>query len=472
MRHLIRSSLLLLSLTALAGADAVPWDPTTPAAVLVPVMKNIAPPPAPVFKVQDYGAKGDGTTDDTAALQKAVDACTGTGGSVVLQGGRFVSTQLTLKAGMTFYVAEGAALLGSLDPAGYPELMPTPPATTAAVANRRSLLYAFAAHKLIIDGAGEIDGRGKELNMGGKEPLRPSLLRIFGSDDVTVRNITLRNPRMWTAVSSECPRLTLQATTPDAPAYVENLEGMDICDSEDVLIKDNTVTSEDDAICLKSHGPQGLKNIRIENNAIHCHRANAIKIGTATRGPITGLRIINNVISGARYAGLCLESVDGSAMSDVLVQGLEMRQVGQPLFLRLAARNGSLDPTNAPTNRPGAGMTGITIERVRALKSHSQTSTSTSTITGIPGLRITGVTLRDVHLEVPGGLKTVPKEPAEKPKDYPQSNLLGQTPAAALYVRHADGIRLERVTVALAKPDARPWLAISDATIEHVGCTP
>lgn len=478
---MLRSAVLHLVLltSALAAAEpATPWDPATPAAVLQPIVRVQVAPPAPVFRVQDYGAKGDGTTYDTAAIQKAIDACAGTGGSVVLAEGRFVSANLVLKERMTFYVAKGAALLGGLEVADYPEVMPTPPAKTWAWANRRSLLYAFAAHGLIIDGEGEIDGRGKDVKMSGKEPLRPSLLRIFGSDDVTVRNVTFRNPRMWTCVYSECRRLTIQGTTTDAPAYIENLDGMDICDSEDVLIKDNVVASEDDAICLKSHGPPGLKNIRIENNRIHCHRANAIKIGTATRGPITGLKIINNVVTRAQYGGICIESVDGATLRDVVVQGLEMRDVGQPIFIRLAARNGSLEPRPGPGSQQpldspeGPAIDGVLIERLRALKCHLRTATATSTITGLTNLRVRNVTLRDVVLEVPGGLDKVPGEPPEKPRDYPQSNLFGKTPAAALYVRHADNVRLERVTVRLAKPDARPWLATSDATVATEACTP
>ena len=469
-RSLPHLALLLFALgMTCVRAEERPFDPAISAAEMKPIIRQVVPPPEPHFKVQDFGAVGDGKTYDTAALQKAVDACTGTGGSVILAGGRFVSAQLTLRAKMTFYIAKDAALVGGLEPEDYPVLMPTPPAFTYAGANQRSLVYAFAAHDLILDGDGEIDGRGKEVKMEGKEPLRPSLIRIFGSDRVTVRNLTLRNPRMWTSVYSECRNLTIEGTTTDAPPYVANLDGMDICDSQDVIIRNNTVRSEDDAICLKSHGNPGLSNILIENNTITCHRANAIKIGTATRGPIRGLRIINNTVTYAKYAGLCLESVDGTIMEDVLVRGLEMNQVGQPLFLRLAARMSKSRRDN-PTS-PGS-MRGIVIERVRALKSHLQTGTSTSTITGLPGQRIVDVTIRDAVIEVPGGMNQTYGEPPEKPQDYPQSNLLGQTPGCAFYVRHADQIRLERVTVRIAKPDSRPWLATSNAEVTVKDCTP
>ena len=61
-------------------------------------------PPRPVFDPVTYGAKGDGVTYDTEAIQKAIDACAGTRGSVVLKPGRYVSAELTLRGGMTFHL--------------------------------------------------------------------------------------------------------------------------------------------------------------------------------------------------------------------------------------------------------------------------------------------------------------------------------------------------------------------------------
>ena len=72
--------------------------------------------------VRHYGAKGDGVTKDTAAIQRAIDECSGGGGTVVLDGGSvFVSAPLTLHSHMTLSIAAGTTLAGSVDHVDYPD---------------------------------------------------------------------------------------------------------------------------------------------------------------------------------------------------------------------------------------------------------------------------------------------------------------------------------------------------------------
>ena len=73
--------------------------------------------------------------------------------------------------------------------------------------------------------------------------------------------------------------------------------------------------------------------------------------------------------------------------------------------------------------------------------------------------------LRNVYLELPGGLTAVPPAPGEHDGEYPQSNQLGRVPAA-IYVRHAAGVTFERVVAKWVKPDVRPFLAQDDAVVD------
>lgn len=430
--------------------------PTRPMAQMKSVPAQVNPPPKPIFDPRTYGAKGDGVTYDTDALQKAIDACAGSGGSVYLKGGKFLSAHLTLKGGMTFYIEKDAVLLGGLNPEDYPVVLPEKARDKALC---RSLLYADHADHLVLDGSGIIDGQGPLVKMTGKEPTRPSLIRIFFSKDVTVRNVTLNNPRMWTQIYLYCQGLTIDHVTVHSAKYCPNLDGLDLCDCTDATVSNCRINSDDDSICLKSRdGGVGLHNITVENNEIRNTGANAIKIGTASRGPISGVHILNNTVYAAALGGLCIESVDGSAISDFTVRGLDMYNVSQPIFVRLAKRS-----------PPAGSIDGVTIENVRAISTRGSHVPS-CTITGIPEAKIGSVLLKNCYIEMPGGIASIPKAPPEKESVYPQSNIFGNTPAYGIYVRHANGVVLDHVMIGFYKPDARPWLASDDATVKTIAC--
>jgi len=441
--------------------------------VLLGQFSAIAQPTNPAKTPADinpraYGAKGDGATYDTTALQKAIDACGGTGGRVLLGPGRYLTAHLTLHGGMTLELAKGAVLLGGTNADDYPVQMPT---KTAATANCRSLLFADKADGLTIRGEGEIDGQCKFVNMIGKEADRPSLIRIFSSQGVTVRDITLRNPRMWTQVYSECSDLLIDHVTVIAPPDCPNLDGMDICDSHDVIIRNCDVKSEDDAICLKSHGKEGLHNILVENNTALSYNANGIKLGTATVGPISHLEFRNNCITGAKYGGLCIESVDGGAVSDIRVTGLDLFRVSQPLFIRLGHRSGNKEVTDLEVaDRPTGSIDGVFIEGLRALGTHNATKASCS-ITGIPGHNVSNITLKDCYFEMPGGIAQVPAMPEEKEGVYPQSNIFAETPASGIFIRHAKGVIFDHVVFGFFAKDIRPWIFQQDAVIKTNNCS-
>ena len=443
---------------AAPSGESIP-DATHPAAEIRVVTPVQAAPPDPKFDVRTFGAKGDGQTFDTVAIQKAINAASGTGGSVILAGGRFLTAPLTLKGKMTFYVSKDATLLGSTLPQDYPDQLPR---QTAAPFLRKSLLFADGADFLVIDGGGVIDGQGQLLKMGGKEPFRPSLLRIFSSNHVTVRNLTLQNPRMWTDIYSECTDLTLDHLHVIAPAgYCENLDGRDVCDCRGAKVTNCRIEAQDDGICLKSHGSRGLQDVWIENNEITDFGANGIKLGTATAGPISGIHILNNVVHAAKFGGLCIESVDGSQVRNIEVRGLEMQRVAEPVFVRLALRKAN---PNLPVPPPGAAMPKagkierVSIEEVRATQVCNGPAPS-NTITGVPFARVSDVVIRNGYFEMPGGLANQPPSPPEIAGGYPQSNIFGNPPGYGFYVRHADHVIFDHVTTVTVKTDARPWLA-------------
>ena len=108
-----------------------------------------------VCNARTFGAKADGVTKDTKAIQDAIDACAAAGGGTVeLSGGTFLSAPIEIKSNITLNIAKGSTLLGSSDHADYPRI------TEFRAPGTQALVSATNAEHVSITGAGTIDGAG------------------------------------------------------------------------------------------------------------------------------------------------------------------------------------------------------------------------------------------------------------------------------------------------------------------------
>ena len=266
--------------------------------------------------ILDFGAKPDGTTMNTKAIQSAIDYLSKTGGgTLIVPKGRFLTGSIELKSNINLYLDKDAVLLGSTEYADYRKLT-----------DHMSLILASDQSHISISGEGTIDGQGRAMALKldslffvGKmnrddydltrpdERVRPTDLQIVNCKDVMVKQVTFKNAACWVQQYIGCENVVIDKIRVDSEAFSNN-DGMDIANCKNVSITGCVVNSADDGICLKgSWNDQILiQNCRIRSSA------SAIKFGSGVGA--TNVTIKDIYIYDTYRSALALESVDGNAI--------------------------------------------------------------------------------------------------------------------------------------------------------------
>jgi hypothetical protein len=414
-----------------------------------------------VYDVRDFGAKGDGQTLSTQAIQAAIDKCSAAGGGTVyLPPGTFLSGTIYFKTGVTLHLDTGSTLLGSKNLNDYP---PTVPAFRSYTDNYtdKSLIYGEKLERIAITGRGVIDGQGKAFE--GPYKVRPYMIRFIECRDVVVEGVTILNSPMWVQHFLACDDVRISGITVKSHVNHNN-DGIDIDSCHRVTITGCNIDSGDDAIVLKSTSARLCKDVVVSGCVVRS-TCNALKMGTESNGGFQNIVLTGCAIHDTRLAGVALEIVDGGAMDRIVVSDITMVGVGAPIFIRLGNR---ARPFKEGMDKPGIGsMKNITISNIEA----SGANPTGCAIAGLPDARIENVTLSNIRLSFAGGgtaaqaSRPIPEE-SEK---YPEYGMFGRLPADGIYGRHVDGLKLTNIQLQWAAADRRHALVLDDvnnATID------
>ncbi|MBN2290802.1 MAG: glycoside hydrolase family 28 protein [Pirellulales bacterium] len=416
--------------------------------------------------IRELGAKGDGVTMCTKAIQEAIDRCAETGGGTVrLPSGTWLCGTLYMKNNVTLWLDGGCVLLGSKELADYPKNIPATRSWTDRYVNR-SLIAGEGLKNIAIRGRGTIDGNGSAFPM--KEYLiRPYIIRLVKCRDVLVEGIRLQSSPMWMQHYLACDRLTLRGLTVFNHVACNN-DGIDVDGCSDVCISDCFIDSDDDAITLKSTLGRPCENVAITNCVASSH-CNAIKMGTESHGGFKNITISNCAVCSPRYskckygtqrglAGIALEIVDGGHLDRVAIDNIAIRGVGVPIFLRLGNR-ARIFTDGIP--KPDVGtFRNVSINNIVA----TDVDKIGCAICGIPGHRIENVSLSNIQITFEGGgnVEQTRRNIPENEEKYPESKMFGPLPAYGFYCRHVKGITMSNIRLRTTKPDQRHALVCDD----------
>jgi len=195
-----------------------------------------------IYNIRDFGAKGDGTTLDSPAINVTIDFCSSNGGGTVLiPPGIYLSGTIHLKSNMVFHIEAGATILGSNNLNDYQ-------GTQDVERQGRSQWYSAIIvgdkiSNIEISGHGIIDGNNV-FNPDGEEEMRgPHGIFFNKSENVTIRDIYVKDASNYAHIMEGCTNGSLRGVR-----VTGGWDGIDLFNCKNFLITDCRFETGDDCV--------------------------------------------------------------------------------------------------------------------------------------------------------------------------------------------------------------------------------
>ena len=455
------------------------------------------------FNVKQFGAVGDGTTLDTPAINKAIEAANAAGGgTVVFPAGKYLSFSIRLKSHVHLYLSQGCTIVAAESPKPGETVGYMGGTYDAAEPNtawdayqdyghnhwHNSLIWGEDISDIGITGPGVIYGKG--LSFGAARAARGNYpiyraeqagvgnkaIALKNCHNVIFRDFSILKGGHFGLLLTGVDNLTIDNLTIDT-----DRDGIDIDCCQNVRVSNCAVNSPwDDAIVPKSSYALGRNRPCLNMTISNCYvtgtyqlgtmldgtwkkfdatervpRTGRIKFGTESNGGFKNVTVTNCVFEGCQ--GLAFESEDGALLEDMTVSNITMRDIiSAPIFMRLGSR------LRGPAAETKVGaVRRIYINNIVCSNSVSGLG---SIISGIPGYPIEDVRISNVYIQHQGGgtKEQAAIVPPEKEDAYPEPGMFGPMPSQGFYLRHVKNIEISDVRIVSTADDQRPAFVLQD----------
>ena len=444
------------------------------------------------YNVLDYGAKGDGTTNNTKAINSAIEAAAKNGGGTVyFPAGDYLSFTIHMKSKITLYLDQGAVLIGGKEKDGVGYDLPDAPKWYSKFQDfghsywKNSFIYGNSLRDITIKGEGMIWGKG--LYTHDKPKIKGAgnkAIALKNCFNVTIRDISILHVGHFGILATGVDNLIIDNVRVDT-----DRDGFDIDACKNVIVSNCIInTPTDDGLCLKSSFALGYaratENVTITNCQVYGYDHGSLmdgtfktefkdeepganhaitgrlKLGTESNGGFKNIAVSNCVFERSR--GIAIETADGGAIEDLIFDNITMRDITDtPFFIRLNAR------MRGPEGVPVGVCRRITISNLNVYDVGGRPKSpelGAGMVMGIPGHYIEDLTLSNIRIYFRGGVskEAIDKEVPQNIDMYPDPYRWHSMPAYGIYFRYVKGLRVNNIVLRYLNKDKRPAFVLDD----------
>ncbi|MEJ2108554.1 MAG: glycoside hydrolase family 28 protein [Acidobacteriota bacterium] len=342
------------------------------------------------YSIADYGAVGDAETVNTKAIQDTIDACALDGGGIVrVPEGIFLSGAVFIKPGVDLQIDAGGVLKGTTNMADYRLVQ------TRWEGEERiwvsALVNVFGVENFTLSGSGTIDGSGDVWHgrfmpntNGSSEPgnvgpvregppqlgprggidaapdspaynlvetdlpgyARPRLIAIQNCDNVSVRDIHIRNQSSWGLFVLYSRNVTVENLKIRAAHYIPSSDGIDIDSSDGVVIRNVDIDVNDDCIAIKSGKDEDGRRVGrpaeniLVTDSIFRYGHGGVSMGSEMSGGIRDVTIQDSIMMEDNWAPIRFKSQPsrGGVVENITYKDLELQNTRKAFEFNMAWR--------------------------------------------------------------------------------------------------------------------------------------
>ena len=309
------------------------------------------------YNVRDFGAVGDGTTKDTVAFQKALDACAvGGGGDVMVPAGKYLIGSVQMGYETILRLETNSVIIGSGDAADYPTMDIRWEGRWQP--GRRALIYSANVDHTGIIGPGRIEGN--RAMAAPQNPRGAVVLEPISCNDVRWEGFTVTQGGNWATHPTYCSDVVIKNVN-----IVGDRDGIDVDSCKGVRIEGCDINTGDDCISLKSgRGLNGARvgkpteDVLISGCTLQGRRFAGVGIGSETSGGVRNVQM-EHCKMDCRTFGIYIKTRIGRAGAIENISGDDLDVLGGGFLKVNLVSAGNLNTSDDPVE----GDAGIPLGR-------------------------------------------------------------------------------------------------------------